>query len=92
MLINVNDSLYETLCEHMRRTGECFKLREFDAPTSVENLAHMLFNDITEMGFHLTRLEVRETDSSVVIYTREDWIADSRYFAEQRERPAPACG
>jgi 6-pyruvoyltetrahydropterin/6-carboxytetrahydropterin synthase len=92
MLINVNDSLYETLCDHMRRTGECFKLKKFTAPTSVENLAYTLFNEITEMGFRLERLEVRETDSSVVSYTRQDWIADSRYFAERQVAPANACG
>jgi 6-pyruvoyltetrahydropterin/6-carboxytetrahydropterin synthase len=91
MLINVNDPLYETLREHTRRTGECFKLKEFTAPTSVENLAYMLFSEITEMGFRLNRLEVRETDSSVVIYTREDWIADSRYFAEQKAQAVSTC-
>jgi len=76
MLIHVNDPLYETLRDHTRRTGEELKLKLFDAPTSVENLAYRLFTEITELGFHLNRLEVRETDTSVVIYTREDWVAD----------------
>jgi len=31
----------------------------------------------------LNRIEVRETDSSVVIYTREDWVEDNRYFANE---------
>ena len=83
MLINVNDPLYETLNDHMRRTGEDLKLKKFTAPTSVENLAHRLFTEITEMGFRLNRLEVRETDSSVVIYTRKDWIADNRLFSRE---------
>ena len=69
MLINVDDPLYQTLCEHMRRTGEELKLRRFDTPTSVENLAHRLFTEITEMGFRLNRLEVQETDTSVVRIT-----------------------
>jgi len=47
----------------------------------VENLSHRLFGEITEMGFRLQRIEVRETDSSVVIYTREDWVTDERSFA-----------
>lgn len=78
MLINRTDPLYETLQEHERRTGERFRFKVFDAPTTVENLAFMLFTEITEMGFRLAQLEVRETDSSVITYTREDWIADNR--------------
>jgi 6-pyruvoyltetrahydropterin/6-carboxytetrahydropterin synthase len=81
MLINVHDPLYETLVGHMQRTGETLRLVEFDQPTSVENLAHRLFTEITQMGFRLERLEVRETDSSVVLYTRADWVADNRHFA-----------
>lgn len=78
MLIHVRDPLYDTLQDHMLRTGENLKLVEFDAPTSVENLAHRLFSEITRMGFQLSRLEVRETDTSVVVYTRDDWAADNR--------------
>ena len=78
MLINVEDTLYETLVEHMNRTGENLRLRKFNEPTTVENLAFHLFSEITEMGFRLEKIEVRETDSSVVSYTREDWIIDNR--------------
>ena len=35
------------------RTGGILKLKQFDRPTSVENLAHQLFTEITEMGFRL---------------------------------------
>ncbi len=87
MLIHVGDSLYETLCDHMRRTGEKLKLKLFDRPTSVENLAHQLFGEIDAMGFRLRRLEIRETDTSVVEYTREDWKADDRFF--ERAAPTP---
>ncbi len=90
MLINVHDSLYQTLCDHMERTGECFRLKKFTVPTSVENLCHQLFTEITEMGFRLNRLEIRETDTSVVEYTREDWVADNRRFA-RLEPPPVAC-
>ena len=82
MLININDSLYETHIGHMQRTGESLRLKEFDCPTSVENLAHKLFTEITEMGFRLNRIEVRETDTSVLTYTRDDWVADLRVFAK----------
>jgi 6-pyruvoyltetrahydropterin/6-carboxytetrahydropterin synthase len=82
MLINIHDSLYETLKQHQVRTGEHLKLKEFDGATSVENLAYMLFSEITEMGFQLEQLEVRETDTSVLVYNREDWVADNRRLAK----------
>ena len=90
MLINVHDPLYESLVAHMERTGEQLKLKRFEAPTCVENLAHLLFSEITDMGFRLSHLEVRETDSSVVHYSREDWIADNRSMANSTWSRSPA--
>lgn len=81
MLINRHDALYESLQMHMARTGENLRLNVFDGPTSVENLCHKLFTEITQMGFRLERLEVQETDTSVVSYSRQDWVADNRYFS-----------
>jgi 6-pyruvoyltetrahydropterin/6-carboxytetrahydropterin synthase len=81
MMIHVKDSLYQTLLRHMEETGETLRLKCFSCPTTVENLAHQLFTEITEMGFRLSSLEIRETDTSVVSYTREDWVNDNRYFA-----------
>lgn len=81
MLINVNDSLYATLLDHTRRTGESLRLKTLEAPTSVENLAHKLFTEITDLGFRLAKIEVRETDTSLLTYTREDWVADNRRLA-----------
>lgn len=81
MLVNRHDSLYETLVDHMSRTGESLRLNVFERPTSVENLAHKLFSEITDLGFRLASIELQETDTSVLIYTREDWIADNRLFA-----------
>jgi 6-pyruvoyltetrahydropterin/6-carboxytetrahydropterin synthase len=83
MLIHVHDSLYETLEDHRKRTGECLKLKVFNSPTTVENIARQLFTEITGMGFRLHRIDLRETDSSVIIYTREDWINDERYFSQR---------
>lgn len=85
LLIHVGDPLYDTLCQHMERIGERLKLNVFDRPTSVENLAYKLFCEITDLGFRLAQLEIRETDTSVVQYTREDWVADSR------NRQSAAC-
>ncbi|MFZ9089986.1 MAG: 6-pyruvoyl trahydropterin synthase family protein [Planctomycetaceae bacterium] len=82
MLINAHDPLYQTLLDHCRRTGETFRLKVFDGPTCVENLAWMMFTEITEMGFRLSHIEVQETDTSVVTYSREDWIRENRFFAK----------
>lgn len=57
------------------------RLKVMDRPTSVENLCHLMFSEITQMGFRLSRLEVQETDTSTVSYSREDWIRDNRTFA-----------
>ena len=89
MLINARDPLYETLQMHMARTGEHLRLCVFDGPTSVENLCHKLFTEITQMGFRLDRLEVQETDTSVVSYTRHDWVTDNRFFARREDNQTP---
>ena len=86
LLINRHDALYETLQDHMARTGEDLRPNVFDGPTSVENLCHKLFTEITAMGFRLDRLEVQETDTSTVAYTRDDWVRDNRYFAQRNEQ------
>ena len=81
MLIHVNDTLFESLQQHMLRTGEVLRLKVMDRSTSVENLCHLMFSEITQMGFRLSHLEVQETDTSTVSYSREDWIRDNRAFA-----------
>ncbi len=84
MLINIHDPLYQTLKDHQRRTGEHLKMKEFDGATSVENLAYMLFSEIIEMGFELDRIEVRETDTSVLVYSYADWMADGERLAARK--------
>ena len=73
MLIHLGDPLYDTLKQHEQTYGESFKLKILDGPTSVENLAHTLFTEISSLGFRLVQLEVKETDTSIVEYTLEDW-------------------
>ncbi len=94
MLINIHDALYETLCDHMERTGETLKLKRFTMPTTVENLAFQLFTEVSAMSFRLLRLEVRETETSVLEYTHQDWLADRSRFARaedsvSRREPIP---
>lgn len=88
LLINVHDPLYESLQLHMSRTGEDLRLTEFDCPTSVENLCHRLFSEITQMGFRLAKLEVQETDTSVISYSRADWVADNRLRGHSLQQAA----
>ena len=83
MLINVNDPLYLTLCDHMKRTGEDFRFKKFNEPTSVENLSWYLFSEITAMGFNLVKIEVKETDSSVFVYSKQDWLNDNLIFVKK---------
>ncbi|QDU88671.1 6-pyruvoyl tetrahydropterin synthase [Pirellulimonas nuda] len=92
MLIHTADPLYQTLLDHCERTGEKLRLKVFDAPTTVENLAFMLFSEITEMGFRLVGIEVRETDTSVLQYSREDWVADCRDRSRTQCKPTVAKG
>ena len=49
----------------------------------MENLAQRLFSEISALGFRLERLEVQETDTSTVIYTRRDWLAYNRQLTQR---------
>lgn len=84
-IVNKNDPLYETILGHQERTGEDLRMKVLNFPSTVENIAFQLFSEITELGFVLSRIEVRETDTSVMVYTREDWVADCRRDLEQLE-------
>ena len=88
MLINRKDPLYQTLLDHTERTGEQFRLKVMDGATSVENLAWVMFTEITEMGFRLDCIEIQETDTSTIIYTHKDWVEDNRHFAAHGTVPA----
>lgn len=80
MLVNVHDPLYKALVGFAEQSGDQLRLKRLDGPTSVENLAYQLFSEISEMGFELETLEVQETDTSTLVYSREDWVADRERF------------
>ena len=80
MLVNVNDPLYKALVGYVQQSGDQLRLKCLDCPTSVEDLAFQLFSEISEMGFELETLEVQETDTSTLVYSREDWRADRERF------------
>ena len=81
LMINRHDPLLKYLQAYIQDSGDALKLNIFERPTSVENLAHKLFSEITELGFRLSSIEIRETDTSVIQYTRSDWVEDNRHFA-----------
>ena len=54
-------------------------------PTSVENICYELFGVVLEMGFKLDQLNIQETPSSTVIYTRADYDADIVEFNEEKK-------
>jgi 6-pyruvoyl-tetrahydropterin synthase len=72
-------------------SGEFWKLVEFALPTSAENLAFFIFHAMNQIcsrdgRFRLVTLDrvmLRETDSSVVEYTRDDLVLDQRRFSEE---------
>ena len=74
----------------MERTGERLRLKVLDGPTSVENLAWVMFSEIVEMGFRLDRIEIQETDTSTLLYTREDWVRDNRELSRAGNAPTTA--
>ena len=85
-IVNREDPLYQTLLEHQEKHDEEFRMKVLDFPSTVENIAFQLFTEITEHGFRLNRLELRETDTSVIEYTREDWVADCRLDLKNQEK------
>ena len=78
MLIHESDPLLPYLQQYMEETGDVLKLKVLDAPSSVENLGYTLFTEIIALGLALERIEIKETDSSTVVYGRADWEADQR--------------
>ncbi len=72
LLIDKNDPIYQALIA----TGESFRMKIFDRPTSVENLCFELYKEITNMGFNINKIELKETDTSTLVYTVEDYLDD----------------
>lgn len=84
-IVNRHDPLYETIVQHGVKHDEPFRMKVLDFPSTVENIAFQLFTEITELGFRLNRIELRETDTSVIEYTRDDWVADCRKDLQAQE-------
>ena len=89
MLINTHDPLYKVLSDYAEKSADPHRLKRLEVPTSVENLAYQLFTEITSLGFDLDSLELQETDTSTLIYDRQDWLAD-QIDRDQSERSLDA--
>lgn len=82
MLIDRNDPLFA----HLMQFPESMKFVVFDAPTSVENLVQRLyFQIIIQTGLSVYAVEVDETKSSTLRYTREDAAKDHDVYVKALE-------
>lgn len=62
LLLHVDDPCRDALLG----SGACTKVYEVPFPTSAENMAKHLLDTLRQTGLNVTRLELQETDSSVV--------------------------
>jgi len=75
-LIDENDPLLKAFDTFEHETGTSLGVKVLPFATSVENVCHYLFHEIQLMGFHVDRIELQETRTSTIIYTKEDWWDD----------------
>lgn len=85
LLICKDDPLLPSLVNHDLETKLNQKRFIFFRPTSVENLCYELFKQVIAMGYKLAELQVQETPSSTVIYTKADFDADIVEFNEVKK-------
>lgn len=85
LLISAEDPLLPTLLQFDNEQRIEQKRVVLPRATSAENLCYSLFGDIVKMRFSLQVLELAETESSTVIYTKQDWEADTITFNEVKE-------
>lgn len=77
MFLDVNDSLKKYLDLYQKETGEDSGYCPLPFPSSVENLGCYIFHLISKK-FDLDRIELKETNSSTLIYSSEDFKDDIR--------------
>lgn len=69
MLVDVNDPLYHHLCKFQDPSGHSLKFKVLPYPTSVENLARFLYEEIHfRTKLNVYAVEVDETKSSTLRY------------------------
>jgi len=85
LLLDRNDPLVKYLEAFQDEVDQSFKIKWFDRPTSVENLCLMLFGEFQDLGFDVEKIEVKETDSSTVAYTKDDYREESGVLNIDRE-------
>lgn len=78
-LIDKNDRLLQYLQGYERESGENLGLKILPFASSVENVCYYLFNEIIiRFQFDLERIELQETRSSTLIYTRANYEEDKK--------------
>lgn len=79
-LIDKNDPLLKYFKMYEKEEGMDLGLKILDYPTSVENVCYDLFKEITKAGFDISHIDLQETRTSTVTYTKEDYEKDCYYF------------
>ena len=72
LLIDINDPLYQVLTSLDDQT----KMLRLNRETSVENLAASLFAKFDSVGLPMVEVRIQETDSSILIYDKQDHERD----------------
>lgn len=78
-LLDINDSLINTFENHKIQFGEDLGMCFMPFPTSVENISAFIFFHLLHVfGFNVERTELKETTTSTLIYTIEDFNEDCK--------------
>ena len=85
MLIHTSDPVHQYVANMN------FKIVRMKRPTSVENVCFQIFGDIIRMEFPLEVLEVKETDTSTIIYSFTDYERDCEFFDAVVEEDHHEC-
>lgn len=78
-LMDKNDPLKKYWDQFKEETGMDLGYKELPFASSVENVCLYLFHMISRMGFALDKIELQETRTSTIIYTKEDYMNDLTY-------------
>lgn len=78
--LDKNDTLFQTFEDHKKNFSEDLGAIILPFPSSVENVSFFLFDKFTqEFKFNIDRVELQETSSSTLIYTKQDYQEDLEY-------------
>lgn len=83
LLLDKNDPLKIYLDLYEQETGNVLGCKVLDRPSSVENVAFELFKECSRFGFNIEKIELQETVSSTLVYTKQDYANDINSFESE---------